>query len=57
MRQPDGKTGSLLARLYAFGWLPVNPEFNVIDTDYSSYAIVHSCSLWYGFRKEEGARN
>ena len=54
IRQPDGKTGALLVTLDVFGgWWPVTANYNIIDTDYSSYSVSHTCRLKYGFLKKE----
>ena len=46
-------TGALFKTLY-LSKSNLETTVNVIDTDYSSYAIVHECRLNYGFIKKQG---
>ena len=48
--QPDGNSGALKVKLGTF--IP-EANYNVIDTDYDSYAIVHTCDLFLGFKRME----
>ena len=46
-------TGALIKTLY-LSKSNLETSVNVIDTDYSSYAITHECRLDYGFLKTQG---
>jgi hypothetical protein len=42
-----------MERVEHLGTFIPEADYNVIDTDYNSYAIVHTCNLFLGFKKME----